>query len=200
MAQPERYAPGAHGRIDVRFADTTLIDLAAGGTPVDLEFAYTLSAQAKLVLTVHEVPAQTQARGRGSGRRAGELRLPRGQERWRRSDAHGDAHQRSRRDGVRMIDLSQPAAPYELELPYGLKVTVRPLTTAGIAAAQAAARRAVEAIDRQARERTEAGLPLAVPAGWGARVLPGVPRRQPALRPRRAPAPTDGSARTASTP
>jgi hypothetical protein len=27
------------GRIDVRFADTTLIDLAAGGTPVDLEFA-----------------------------------------------------------------------------------------------------------------------------------------------------------------
>ncbi len=34
---------------------TTLIDLAAGGTPVDLEFAYTLSALAKLVLTAHEV-------------------------------------------------------------------------------------------------------------------------------------------------
>ena len=33
----------------------TLIDLAAGGTPVDLEFAYTLSAQAKLVLTAHEI-------------------------------------------------------------------------------------------------------------------------------------------------
>jgi hypothetical protein len=59
-----------------------------------------------------------------------------------------------------MIDLAQPAEPYELELPYGLKVTVRPLTTAGMAAAQAAARRAVEAIERQARERTEAGLPL----------------------------------------
>jgi hypothetical protein len=43
------------GRIDVRFADTTFIDLAAGGTPVDLEFAYTLSAQAKLVLTAHEL-------------------------------------------------------------------------------------------------------------------------------------------------
>jgi hypothetical protein len=43
------------GRIDVRFADTTLIDLAANGTPVDLEFAYTLSAQAKLVMTAHEV-------------------------------------------------------------------------------------------------------------------------------------------------
>src|SRR5918999_4632446 len=58
-----------------------------------------------------------------------------------------------------MIDLSQPTEPYELELPYGLRVTVRPLTTAGMAAAQAAARRAVEAIERQARERTEAGLP-----------------------------------------
>jgi hypothetical protein len=59
-----------------------------------------------------------------------------------------------------MIDLSQRTEPYELELPYGLKVTVNPLTTAGMAAAQAAARRAVEAIERQARERTEAGLVL----------------------------------------
>jgi hypothetical protein len=59
-----------------------------------------------------------------------------------------------------MIDLSQRTEPYELELPYGLKVTVRLLTTAGMAAAQAAARRAVEAIERQASERAEAGLPL----------------------------------------
>jgi hypothetical protein len=147
-------------------------------------------------------------------------------------------------------------------------VNVKPLTTAGMAAAQAAARRAVEAIERQARERQEAGLqpgglpdllsvegerdgfyqaqlmrelavrhitdwagveleggpapptpenitavmelypvgerffqeftlrqvllngakngslPLAFPAGWRARILPGLPRRQPALRPR----------------
>ena len=59
-----------------------------------------------------------------------------------------------------MIDLSQPTEPYELELPYGLRATVRPLTTAGMAAAQAGARRAVDAIERQARERTEAGLAL----------------------------------------
>jgi hypothetical protein len=39
-------------------------------------------------------------------------------------------------------------------------VTVKPLTTAGMAAAQAAARRAVEAIERQSRERMEAGLAL----------------------------------------
>jgi hypothetical protein len=59
-----------------------------------------------------------------------------------------------------MIDLAQRSEPYEIALPYGLSVTVKPLTTAGMAAAQAAARRAVEAIERQARERTEAGLLL----------------------------------------
>ena len=59
-----------------------------------------------------------------------------------------------------MIDLAQRAEPYEIGLPYGVLVTVRPLTTAGMAAAQAAARRAVEAIERQAQERTDAGLPL----------------------------------------
>jgi hypothetical protein len=59
-----------------------------------------------------------------------------------------------------MIDLAQRSEPYEIALPYGLSVKVKPLTTAGMAAAQAAARRAVEAIERQARERTEAGLTL----------------------------------------
>jgi hypothetical protein len=58
-----------------------------------------------------------------------------------------------------MIELAQRSEPYEIALPYGLSVTVKPLTTAGMAAAQAGARRAVEAIERQARERTEAGLP-----------------------------------------
>jgi hypothetical protein len=59
-----------------------------------------------------------------------------------------------------MIDLAQRSEPYEIALPYGLSVTVKPLTPAGMAAAQAAARRAVEAIERQGRERTEAGLAL----------------------------------------
>jgi hypothetical protein len=59
-----------------------------------------------------------------------------------------------------MLDLSVPKVPFDIALPYGLVVTVRPLTTAGMAAAQAAARRVVEAIERQARERTEAGLAL----------------------------------------
>ena len=59
-----------------------------------------------------------------------------------------------------MIDLAQRSEPYEIAVPYGLSMTVKPLTTAGMAAAQAAARRAVETIERQARERTEAGLAL----------------------------------------
>ena len=50
-----------------------------------------------------------------------------------------------------MIDLGQRAEPYQIALPYGLSVTVKPLTTAGMAAAQAAARRAVEAIERPKR-------------------------------------------------
>src|ERR671919_10366 len=58
-----------------------------------------------------------------------------------------------------MLDLSTHKAPFDIALPYGLSVTVKPLTTAGMAAAQAAARRAVEAMERQARERTDAGLP-----------------------------------------
>jgi hypothetical protein len=58
-----------------------------------------------------------------------------------------------------MLDLSTPKGPFDIALPYGLSVTVRPLTTAGMAAAQAAARRTVEAIERQARERADAGLP-----------------------------------------
>jgi hypothetical protein len=59
-----------------------------------------------------------------------------------------------------MIDLAQRSEPYEIALPYGLTVTVKPLTTAGMAAAQATARRKIEAIERQAEERTAAGLPL----------------------------------------
>ncbi len=59
-----------------------------------------------------------------------------------------------------MIDLAERSEPYEIPLPYGLSVTVKPLTTAGMIAAQAAARRAVEAIERQVRERMETGLPL----------------------------------------
>ena len=59
-----------------------------------------------------------------------------------------------------MLDLGVPKSAFEIMLPYGLKVTVKPLTTAGMAAAQAGARRAVEKIERQARERTDAGLPL----------------------------------------
>jgi hypothetical protein len=59
-----------------------------------------------------------------------------------------------------MIDIRPQSQPYEIVLPYDVAVTVKPLTTAGMASAQAAARRAVEAIERQVRERSEAGLPL----------------------------------------
>jgi hypothetical protein len=62
--------------------------------------------------------------------------------------------------GVKLNSIALEFTRFDIALPYGLVVTVKPLTTAGMAAAQAAARRAVEAIERQARERTEAGLAL----------------------------------------
>ncbi len=43
------------GTIEVRFADTVLVDKASSGTPVDLEFSYTLSAGLILRVLAHEV-------------------------------------------------------------------------------------------------------------------------------------------------
>lgn len=43
------------GAIDVRFADTALLDKATSGDPVALEFAYVISATEKLVIEAHEV-------------------------------------------------------------------------------------------------------------------------------------------------
>ncbi len=43
------------GSITVRFADTTFIDLASSGTPIDLEFTYTLAPNLSLVVMAHEV-------------------------------------------------------------------------------------------------------------------------------------------------
>ena len=62
--------------------------------------------------------------------------------------------------GQSMLDLARRPEPYQIAPPYGLSARVKPLTTAGMATAQAAVRRAVEATERQARERTEAGLCL----------------------------------------
>jgi hypothetical protein len=59
-----------------------------------------------------------------------------------------------------MISLRQQTEPFDIELPYGVTVTVTPLTTASMAACQAAARRRVEAVEAQARDRKESGLPL----------------------------------------
>ena len=59
-----------------------------------------------------------------------------------------------------MISLKRQTEPYELTLPYGVMVTVIPLSTAAMAAAQAEARKRLEGLEAQAKERTEAGLAL----------------------------------------
>jgi len=59
-----------------------------------------------------------------------------------------------------MISIKQPNEPFDIELPYAITVTVTPLTTTAMAAAQAGARRRVEAVEAQVRDRKESGLPL----------------------------------------
>ncbi len=43
------------GRIEVRFADTALVQQAIDGTPCELEFSYSLGANASLTFTAHAV-------------------------------------------------------------------------------------------------------------------------------------------------
>jgi hypothetical protein len=59
-----------------------------------------------------------------------------------------------------MLRLAIPKEPYWLELPAGVRLRVRPLTTAVMAAAQARAQQAVAELAEQVRTRREAGLPL----------------------------------------
>jgi hypothetical protein len=78
--------------------------LATGGTPVDLEFAYTLSAQAKVVMTAHEVylpRPKLAVEGPGGMQASFDFRG----ERWCWADADRNAHQRPQWDSVWLIDL-----------------------------------------------------------------------------------------------
>jgi hypothetical protein len=59
-----------------------------------------------------------------------------------------------------MVRLGLPREPYWIDLPGGVRLQVRPLTTAVMAAAQARAQQAVADLVEQVRTRREAGLPL----------------------------------------
>jgi hypothetical protein len=59
-----------------------------------------------------------------------------------------------------MVRLGLPREPCWLDLPGGVRLQVRPLTTAVMAAAQARAQQAVADLVEQVRTRCEAGLPL----------------------------------------
>lgn len=60
-----------------------------------------------------------------------------------------------------MISLKGSREPFGIELPYGVRATVAPLTTTAMAAAQSAARRLLERIEGDLRERKENGLSVA---------------------------------------
>ena len=54
MIRTERMA-SVTGRIEVRFADSALVTQAIDGTPCELEFAYSLGANASFTFTAHAV-------------------------------------------------------------------------------------------------------------------------------------------------
>ncbi|MCB9990681.1 MAG: hypothetical protein H6867_04800 [Rhodospirillales bacterium] len=57
-----------------------------------------------------------------------------------------------------MINLTPKSEPYDLELPYGIAVTVQPLTTASMLTAQAAARKAADKEIEQAADELSKDL------------------------------------------
>jgi hypothetical protein len=59
-----------------------------------------------------------------------------------------------------MVRLGLPREPHWLDLPGGVRLQLRPLTTAVMAAAQARAQQAVADLAEQVRTRRDAGLPL----------------------------------------
>lgn len=62
-------AVAATGSITARFADTTLLDAASDGTPVDLAFGYTISASEKLIIATPRVllPRKSKRQIQGAG-------------------------------------------------------------------------------------------------------------------------------------
>jgi hypothetical protein len=80
------------GRIEVRLADTTLIDLAAGGTSVDLGVRlHALGAGKARAYRARGPPPEAKACGRRP--RAASRRASTSGERCRGQDADADAHQ-----------------------------------------------------------------------------------------------------------
>jgi hypothetical protein len=59
-----------------------------------------------------------------------------------------------------MISLKATPEPFAIDLPYGVRATVIPLTTMAMVAAQSAARRRLEWMERDLQERRESGLPV----------------------------------------
>ncbi len=59
-----------------------------------------------------------------------------------------------------MISLNLPTQPYDLPLPHGVVVTVRPLSAAVLATAQAHATATITRLREARQERAEVGLPL----------------------------------------
>ena len=128
---------------------------------MDLEFTYTIDNGLSLTFEAHEVylpkPKLT-VEGPGGVQASFDFQGARNETEGRMLTVTLD--QRSRWERLRMISLERKTEPYELTLPYGVTVTVTPLTTAAMAAAQAEARKRLDGLEAQVKERSEAGVAL----------------------------------------
>ena len=125
------------GRIEVRFADSTLITQAIDGTPCELEFAYEPRGQRQLHLhRPRRLPAAPAHRDRRAAGRAGHLRLAGRQGHQPRPHVHRRPRQHRCRILI-MIRLNLTATPAWLDLAPGLRLLVGPLTTALMVSARA---------------------------------------------------------------
>ena len=117
------------GRIEVRFADQTLVTQAINGEACEMEFAYVLPSGESFTFTVHAVYLpRARIEISGPAGRPGDLRLAGRPRQRRRPDVH--RHPRERRGDLLMLTLDLTNAPRWHDLAPGVPVQLRPLTTA----------------------------------------------------------------------
>ena len=141
------------GSIEVRFADSTLVTQAINGEACELEFAYVAALRRELHLhRARRLPAAPAHRDLRAAGRAGDLRLAGRPRQRRRPDVHRDPDQRH--GGLLMLTLDLTNAPRWHDLAPGVRVQLRPLTTALMVATRSDP--AVEAVPEEASDEERA--------------------------------------------
>ncbi len=138
----------------MRFADQTLVTQAINGEACEMEFAYVLPSGESFTFTVHAVYLpRPRIEISGSAGRAGDVRLAGGARQRGRPDVHRHPRRTTWRP-TEMLTLDLTNAPRWHDLAPGVRVQLRPLTTALMVATRSDP--AVEAIPEEASDEERA--------------------------------------------